>query len=248
MFIEKPIDSAIKCLTRLSSFLSFEDLTGCDSHLSRVFHDVCVENQFALISIWHDARSFQENLQATASMLTELASREFVSILLMAHQSKCVEHSEKEPGNLHKNLATSDFSCKEFALFISYPKSPISFEREWQTKIRQQLLSIARIYGENPVAITERGKLRVLKPTGEEVKSYNPSTMKPQHLRRVLSATRSCEFDRLQSGFLTGAPVSLCGIAYQRAGLRSDIPIGLIGRAFRSVRDSISERLYEPYD
>ena len=219
MHTERDLDNALNCLNNLSSFLAFEKLDGNSSHFSCIFHYVCTQKIFGIISAWQNKQSVAENNESTAHLLLDLHSNGLKAIQLLGH---CDEDAEAEPAR---------------AFFITY-------NSEDAQKYKTLLLSHCRKYNQPAVAIYESNQIRVLNETGGVEKIFTRSTMEPVHIKNVWGAMAKRKFSWLESGYLSADPISLCGPLYDSVGLRSDIPINLLGDAIKRVGNLIR---YRPY-
>jgi|AGTN01.2.fsa_nt_gi hypothetical protein len=243
--------TAVRCLTRLSSFLSFEDLGTIDSHLSRVFHHVCVQSPFAMISAWHAEQSNEENLNNSARLLLALRERGFMSIQLIGHHDKSSVDEQSDEA-VHNARVESSFNEKDDATtYASQPQkreSSQSAERAFfiplnctdAQKIRHDLLSLSKEYNQPAFATTHESRLWLLDNSDNVLRMYTRALMKPQHIQRIWTAMCGRKISRVETGFLTGNPVSFCGMAFHSVGLQSDVPANLTHRAFQNVRDLIN--------
>jgi hypothetical protein len=200
-------ERALRCLNDISSFVCFEKLEGTSSHLSRVFHYVCIGTPFALISAWRPDQSAEENNENTARLLIDLHSNGLKSIQLLGHFDEN-EAADYQPAR---------------AFFTTYDWN----DRE---KYKCLMLSLCQKYGQDAVAVYHDKQIRVFDGAGKVRKMFNMSTMEPTHLKKIWSAVSGPKFTGLESGYLSGNPIMFCGPQYDSVGLVSDIPIGSIGR------------------
>ena len=229
---EQELASALRqatgCLNEISSFLSFEKLQGSASHLSRVFHAIAYGSPFALISAWRPELSLEENNARTARLLLDLPRDQCRAIQLLGTKevSDCGE----------KDLL-------ERAFFILY-------EGVFADEFKKLMLSLCNKYDQHAVALDERNDIRVFDASGRVEKMFTRSNIEPHHLKRIWTAiSGGRRFTSIESGFLDGSPLFLCGPQYDSLGLRSDIPPGAFSKVWQRDRNLIRVRPFrDPTD
>jgi hypothetical protein len=199
------LQSALRCLS-WHSFLDFARLQGDQSHFSRIYHGICTECRFGLISGWRDSHSLLENERSTASLLMDLNEQGLRSILLAAHSAA----EEQTELLLYVPFDTPDSNSNLLTL-----------GRQWQQS----------------VAVCQHNQLRVVAGNGIPARCYARDAMLPQHLRAVIGAMRSREISKIETGVFDANPLITRSI-YARTGLVSDIPFGLLTRAYRQLHNT----------
>jgi hypothetical protein len=195
-----PIDRALWCLNGLSSFVAFEKLEGLGSHQSHIFHELAVQRVFGLISAWKPELSATQNDKNTARLLIDLKANGLRSVQLLGHLN---EEPDAVPAR---------------AFYFNYGHPDLE-------RYKTLLLSLCKKYDQPGIAAYESSQIRIFDATGRVEKVFNLSTVKPNHLRKVWGDMVKQKFVWLESGYLGGAPLQICGPVYSGAGLISDLPI-----------------------
>jgi len=213
------IDRALRCLNDLTSFVSFEKLEGLDSHQSDIYHDLARGRIFGLVSAWHPRSSREENDKNTASLLVDLNSRGLKCVQLLGHTEDPHREDEANPAR---------------AFYFRHGECD-------SKKYKSLVLSLCAKYDQPAVASYEHKEIRVFDATGKVLGCFPISTMRVKTLRKIWNCMANCSFLSLESGYLTGSPITLCGPLYDSAGLHSDVslraelPSSLI--RYRPLRD-----------
>lgn len=218
------IDRSLTCLNDLTSFVSFEKLEGLDSHQSSIYHDLARGRIFGLVSAWLPQNSREENDKSTASLLADLHARGLKCVQLLGHAEGPHREEETNPAR---------------AFFFKY--GAIDAE-----KYKAFMLSLCNNYAQPAIAAYEHREIRVFDSSGKVLRGYPLATLRVKTLRRIWSFMANCSFLSLESGCLTGNPISICGPLYDSAGLQSDfsfrseIPAHLL--RYRPLRDKVENK------
>ena len=204
MHTSADLEQAITCLTRFNSFVEFEKLEGTLSHLSRVYHTVCVERPFALVSAWDPEISTAENLRRTADLLLDLRDNSIGAIELRGYRQHEHDSVEDQP-----ELA---FFCTD-----AYDKDG---------KYKSVMLSLCQKFGQPGVAVLTNNQIRVLNPNGAVLKIYTRSDIQPSHIKRIWSSMIGRNVVRVESGQFCASPGVFCYPLYNESGLISDVTGG----------------------
>jgi len=213
------IDRVLSCLNDLTSFVSFEKLEGLDSHQSNIYHDLARGRIFGLVSAWLPQHSREENDKNAASVLVDLRASGLKCVQLLGHVEDPPRENETNPAR---------------AFFFKYGACDAE-------KYKALILSLCNKYAQPAVAAYEHREVRVFDSSGKVLRGYPLATLRVETLRKIWSCMANCSFVSLESGYLTGNPMSICGPLYDSAGLQSDfsfrseIPSHLL--RYRPLRD-----------
>lgn len=202
------LEQALYCLTKVSSFVAFEQLDGISSHLSRVYHSICIGTPFALVSAWLPDKSTEENTERTGRLLLDLRDNSYRPIQLAGHLELATDESA---------------SAVERALFVTYNWTDCE-------KSKRLMLSLCDKYEQRAVAIYANNQIRVLDAFGDVHKTFTRALIEPRHLKRIWSAMTARNFVQVDTGYLHGSPLQFCGPIYDHVGITSDIPISQLSR------------------
>jgi hypothetical protein len=213
------IDHVLFCLNDLTSFVSFEKLEGLDSHQSNIYHDLARGRIFGLVSAWLPQHSREENDKNAASLLADLHARGLKCVQLLGHVEDPYREDETNPAR---------------AFFFKYGAGDAE-------KHKAFILSLCNKYSQPAVAAYEHSEVRVFDATGKVLRGFPLATLRVKTLRKIWSCMANRSFVSLESGYLTGNPMWICGRFYDSAGLQSDfsfrseIPSSLL--RYRPLRD-----------
>jgi hypothetical protein len=196
-------ERAVSALTKMSSYLGFEQLHDDAGHCSRVYHYVCTETPFALFSAWNTDLQVEENNKRTAELLLELSKSKLRCISLLAHTAQ--DFASDRP---------------ELALFVACGSDDID-------QYKNLALTLGHQFQQQRVCGYKHRHLRIYDLNGSEKKVFNIEHIKPGDIKRVLSAMTGRDYTHIESGFLNANPIFLAGPIYGSVGLFSDVPLGL---------------------
>lgn len=214
---QRDLAGAENCLNNISDYIDFEKLYGTDSHCSRIFHAICTEKIFGLISAHDKNLSEAENNKQLAELLLELHDNGISSIQLVG----CDDNGKYQRG----------FFCTYNSAHVDSTKT--------------LFLNLGKRFNQAKVAIYDNKHIRVLNLDGSVFKMFNVETLEPAHLKKIWNATLDSKAISLESGFLSGNPIYLCGPMYDRVGLVSDVTVHLLKRVFQKSKGLIRHRPFE---
>lgn len=207
--------TALKCLNELSDFVDFEKLYGTDSHCSRVFHAVCTQKIFGVISAHDASLSDRENDERLAELLLKLHENGLSAIQIASREEKLLNRG----------------------FFCTYSSDV--------DKTKDLFLSLGKNFNQARVAVYDNRNIRVLNVDGTVFKMFNIETLEPAHLKKIWNAMLDSKATSLESGFLSGSPLQFCGPMYESVGLRSDVPVNLVKRLYQKSSALLRHRPFE---
>jgi hypothetical protein len=196
-------ERAINALTKMSSYLAFEDLQGDGGHCSRLYHYICTETPFSLFSAWNSELPREQNNRRTAELLLELSKKRMRMIALLAHTAE--EFTLDNP---------------ELALFVACGSND-------SDQYKNLALALGHKFQQQRVCAYKHRHLRIYDLSGSEKRVFNIQHIQPGGIKGILTAITGREYTSVQSGFLNANPISLAGPVYGSVGLFSDVPLGL---------------------